>query len=150
MELFSGKTVVVSGGAEGIGFAVAQAVGREGMNVVITDVSTGTLSAAERDVFARYVRHDADVYAHARRLARLDRVAGAALAVAENASVAAAAATRSDGAKLGFGGRRAGEVVRALGEHRDSDSPERRWLDAQAARPEHDCGWVSAGGVVGG
>jgi NAD(P)-dependent dehydrogenase (short-subunit alcohol dehydrogenase family) len=47
MELFSGKTVVVSGGAEGIGFAVAQAVGREGMNVVITDVSTDTLSAAE-------------------------------------------------------------------------------------------------------
>ena len=47
MELFSGKTVVVSGGAEGIGFAVAQAVGREGMNVVITDVSTDTLSVAE-------------------------------------------------------------------------------------------------------
>ena len=47
MELFSGKTVVVSGGAEGIGFAVAQAVGREGMNVVITDVSTDMLRKAE-------------------------------------------------------------------------------------------------------
>ena len=44
MELFSGKTVVISGGAEGIGFAVAQAVGREGMNVVITDISTETLA----------------------------------------------------------------------------------------------------------
>ncbi len=47
MELFTGKTVVVSGGAEGIGFAVAQAVGREGMNVVITDISPDTLAKAE-------------------------------------------------------------------------------------------------------
>ena len=47
MELFSGKTVVISGGAEGIGFAVAQAVGREGMNVVITDISTETLAHAQ-------------------------------------------------------------------------------------------------------
>ena len=39
--------MVVSGGAEGIGFAVAQAVGREGMNVVITDVSTDMLRKAE-------------------------------------------------------------------------------------------------------
>lgn len=47
MELFSGKTVVISGGAEGIGFAVAQAVGREGMNVVITDISTEILMQAQ-------------------------------------------------------------------------------------------------------
>ena len=47
MELFSGKTVVISGGAEGIGFAVAQAVGREGMNIVITDISTETLAHAQ-------------------------------------------------------------------------------------------------------
>lgn len=47
MELFSGKTVVVSGGAEGIGFAIAQAVGREGMNVVITDISPEMLKTAE-------------------------------------------------------------------------------------------------------
>ena len=47
MELFSGKTVVISGGAEGIGFAVAQAVGREGMNIVIIDISTETLAHAQ-------------------------------------------------------------------------------------------------------
>ena len=29
VDLFKGKTVIVSGGAEGIGFAVAQAAGRE-------------------------------------------------------------------------------------------------------------------------
>ena len=47
VDLFKGKTVIVSGGAEGIGFAVAQAVGREGMNVVITDISPDTLAIAE-------------------------------------------------------------------------------------------------------
>jgi len=47
VDLFKGKTVVVSGGAEGIGFAVAQAVGREGMNVVIADISPDTLATAE-------------------------------------------------------------------------------------------------------
>ena len=47
MDLFKGKTVIVSGGAEGIGFAVAQAVGREGMNVVIADISPDTLATAE-------------------------------------------------------------------------------------------------------
>ena len=47
MDLFKGKTVVVSGGADGIGFAVAQAVGREGMNVVIADISPDTLATAE-------------------------------------------------------------------------------------------------------
>ena len=51
MELCTGKTVVVSGGAEGIGFAVAQAVGREGMNVVITDISPDTLAKAEAFLF---------------------------------------------------------------------------------------------------
>ena len=43
VDLFKEKTVIVSGGAEGIDFAVAQAVGREGMNVVIADISPGTL-----------------------------------------------------------------------------------------------------------
>ena len=47
VDLFKGKTVIVSGGAEGIGFAVAQTVGREGMNVVITDISPDTLATAE-------------------------------------------------------------------------------------------------------
>ena len=47
VDLFKGKTVIVSGGAEGIGFAVAQAVGREGMNVVITDISPDMLAIAE-------------------------------------------------------------------------------------------------------
>lgn len=46
MEL-QGKTAVISGGAEGIGFAVAQAMGRLGMNVVLADINIAQLQAAE-------------------------------------------------------------------------------------------------------
>ena len=45
--------MIVSGGAEGIGFAVAKALGREGMNVVITDISPDTLATAEADLSER-------------------------------------------------------------------------------------------------
>lgn len=36
---FSNKTVLVSGGAEGIGFAIAKALGLQGMNVVLGDIN---------------------------------------------------------------------------------------------------------------
>ena len=78
MELFSGKTVVVSGGAEGIGFAVAQAVGREGMNVVITDVSTNMLSKAEATLSEQGIAVLA-MEADARKESEWERVAAAAL-----------------------------------------------------------------------
>ena len=48
MELFKERTLVVSGGAEGIGFAVAKAAGLEGMNIVISDISEATLAHAEQ------------------------------------------------------------------------------------------------------
>jgi len=47
MEL-QGKTAVISGGAEGIGFAMAQAVGRLGMNVVLADINAAQLASAEK------------------------------------------------------------------------------------------------------
>ena len=47
MTNFSDKTAVISGGAEGIGFSVAQAVGKQGMNVVIGDIDTEQLNKAE-------------------------------------------------------------------------------------------------------
>lgn len=78
MELFSGKTVVVSGGAEGIGFAVAQAVGREGMNVVITDVSTDMLRKAEAALSEQGIVVLA-LEADARKESEWERVADAAL-----------------------------------------------------------------------
>jgi NAD(P)-dependent dehydrogenase (short-subunit alcohol dehydrogenase family) len=78
MELFSGKTVVVSGGAEGIGFAVAQAVGREGMNVVITDVSTDMLTAAKASLSEQGIAILA-MAADARKESEWERVAAATL-----------------------------------------------------------------------
>ena len=39
--------MIVSGGAKGIGSAVAQAVGREAMNLVIADIPHDTLAIAE-------------------------------------------------------------------------------------------------------
>ncbi len=46
MSEFSGKTVLVSGGAEGIGFGIAQAMGRQGMNVVLGDIDDAQLRLA--------------------------------------------------------------------------------------------------------
>lgn len=43
---YVGRTVLISGGAEGIGFAIAKALGLEGMNVVIGDINSDSLNAA--------------------------------------------------------------------------------------------------------
>jgi NAD(P)-dependent dehydrogenase (short-subunit alcohol dehydrogenase family) len=47
MEL-NGKTAIVSGAAEGIGFGIAEEVGRLGMNVVIADINAEQLEAARK------------------------------------------------------------------------------------------------------
>ena len=46
MQQLNGKTAFITGGASGIGFAMAQAFLREGMRVVITDVDADALAAA--------------------------------------------------------------------------------------------------------
>ena len=38
MSQFAGKTAVISGGAEGIGLSIAQALGDQKMNIVIADI----------------------------------------------------------------------------------------------------------------
>ena len=48
MSQFSGKTAVISGGAEGIGFSVARAMGKQGMNVVLGDIDVAQLAIAEK------------------------------------------------------------------------------------------------------
>jgi NAD(P)-dependent dehydrogenase (short-subunit alcohol dehydrogenase family) len=45
-----GKTAVVSGGAEGIGFAIAQVMGQQGMNVVLADINAEQLQIAEQSL----------------------------------------------------------------------------------------------------
>ena len=49
-------------------------------------------------------------------------------------------------AKLALGERALGQVVHEL--NAGGDSPARRWLDAQAARPEADCGRVASSGAT--
>lgn len=44
---YSGRTVLVSGGAEGIGFAIAKALGLAGMNVVLGDINEHALQGAQ-------------------------------------------------------------------------------------------------------
>ena len=53
MSRFTGKTAIISGGAEGIGFSIAQAVGKQGMNVVIGDIDTDQLEQARAKLEAQ-------------------------------------------------------------------------------------------------
>lgn len=53
MSQFAGKTAVISGGAEGIGFSIAQAVGQQGMNVVLGDIDAAQLEVAKAKLEAQ-------------------------------------------------------------------------------------------------
>lgn len=44
MSQYAGKTVVISGGAEGIGLGIARAMGKQGMNVVLGDIDAKQLN----------------------------------------------------------------------------------------------------------
>ena len=47
MNHYKGKTAVISGGAEGIGFSIAEALGHQGMNLVLGDINQEKLSQAQ-------------------------------------------------------------------------------------------------------
>jgi NAD(P)-dependent dehydrogenase (short-subunit alcohol dehydrogenase family) len=55
MSEFAGKTAVISGGAEGIGFGIAQALGQQGMNIVLGDIDAEQLQQAEQILVAEGV-----------------------------------------------------------------------------------------------
>ena len=38
MENFSGKLAVITGGASGVGFAIGEALAKEGAKVILTDI----------------------------------------------------------------------------------------------------------------
>lgn len=50
MKELSGKTVVISGGADGIGFNLAKTLGQAGMNIVIADIEAAQLGLAEQQL----------------------------------------------------------------------------------------------------
>ena len=50
MEDLRGKVAVITGGASGIGWAVARRAAAEGMKVVIADIEEGALKQAEREL----------------------------------------------------------------------------------------------------
>nr|ABL97174.1 short-chain dehydrogenase/reductase [uncultured marine bacterium EB0_49D07] len=52
MSQFAGKTAVISGGAEGIGLSIAQALGDQKMNIVIADIDQENLQKAGSELVA--------------------------------------------------------------------------------------------------
>src|SRR5215472_4339366 len=58
MREFQGKTAFVTGGASGIGFAMAKAFAEEGMNVMLADVEQKALDSALKDLnqYGNHVR----------------------------------------------------------------------------------------------
>ncbi len=52
MDSFNHKTAIISGGAEGIGLAIAHALGKRGMNVVIADINADQLAIAQAELEA--------------------------------------------------------------------------------------------------
>lgn len=53
MSNYKGKTAVISGGAEGIGFGIALAMGQQGMNVVLGDIDEVQLVEAQAKLEAQ-------------------------------------------------------------------------------------------------
>ncbi|HEX7776018.1 MAG TPA: SDR family NAD(P)-dependent oxidoreductase [Parvibaculum sp.] len=56
MQEFQGKTAFITGGASGIGFAMAKAFGAAGMNVMLADIEREPLEKAVEDLRQRQVR----------------------------------------------------------------------------------------------
>ena len=56
MREFKGKTAFITGGASGIGLAMARALAEEGMNVMLADVEQSALEQAQKDL-NRYGNH---------------------------------------------------------------------------------------------
>ena len=56
MRDLTGKTAFITGGASGLGLAMAHAFGEAGMNVMLADIEEAPLAAAVRDLEERQIR----------------------------------------------------------------------------------------------
>lgn len=98
MQDLKGKTAVITGGASGIGLAMAEAMGREGMNVMLADIEASALHAAVENLRSKQVRAEGVVADVTRRdsvrAAALETIAkfGKVHVVCNNAGVGAAGA----------------------------------------------------------
>lgn len=69
MKRFEGKTVLVTGGSSGIGFAAAKAFAAEGARVIITGRDETALAKAKAELGVVAIRNDAGTVASAKALA---------------------------------------------------------------------------------
>ena len=74
METFEGRVAVVTGAASGIGLALAERAGREGMTVVMSDIEANALEAAA----ARLRAQGTNAVPHAMDVSKPDAVAALA------------------------------------------------------------------------
>src|SRR5471032_1248539 len=97
MKEFQGKTAFVTGGASGMGLAMAEAFGGEGMNVMLADIEVGALRRAVQGLRDKQIRCEGvvtDVSSrNSLREAALETVAkfGKVHVVVNNAGVAVSA-----------------------------------------------------------
>ena len=77
MQQLHGKVAVVTGGASGIGLAMAQRFAREGMKLALADIETGALEQAAADFEADGV----EVFPHVVDVSNADQMDGLAQAV---------------------------------------------------------------------
>ena len=55
-NLFAGKTALITGGGTGIGYAIAEQLGRLGANLIIAARTVDTLKAAQQRLEAQAIR----------------------------------------------------------------------------------------------
>jgi NAD(P)-dependent dehydrogenase (short-subunit alcohol dehydrogenase family) len=92
MQQFSGKVAVVTGGASGIGKAIAQQLVLQGMHVVIADVEEQALERSAREIGAVGIRTDVSSFESVQALADSVRNRfGAVHLLCNNAGVASTA-----------------------------------------------------------
>ena len=48
MENFTGKLAVITGGASGVGFAIGEALAKEGAKVILTDIEAASLETSAK------------------------------------------------------------------------------------------------------